>query len=181
MTIRTPSYLKSRFENGDIPQSTDYEDVFDSYLSLATSGAQTIDGILTVNGLISPSATFSGTVSANLVDTNTLNVETALILDAEYSIDARSTTQASARLLSSSISWVTSANGNNFAVVLASAIPGRTQYIINNTVVTALRVFPCPGGTFVGTAANASLSIPLNRGATIIHGTSNTYVMIVGA
>jgi hypothetical protein len=175
MTIRTPSYLKSRFENGDIPQSTDYEDVFDSFLSLATSGAQTIDGILTVNGLISPTATFSGVVSADTIDANNI------ILDAEYSIDARATTQASARLLSSSINWVTSANGNNFAVILASAVPGKTQYIINNTVVTALRVFPCVGGSFVGTASNASMSIPLNRGATIIHGTSNTYVMIVGS
>jgi len=181
MTIRTPSYLKSRFENNDIPQATDYEDIFDSYLSLATSGAQTIDGQLTVTGFISPTATFSGIVSAAYVDTNSLNVEQTFTLDAEYSIDARATTQASARLLSSSISWVTSANGNNFAVVLASAVPGRTQYIINNTAVTALRVFPCVGGTFVGTAANASLSIPLNRGAQIIHGTSNTYIMIVGS
>lgn len=54
MTARTPTYLKARFENNDIPQGTDYEDVFDSYLNIAaaTSSEQTIYGPLKVMGQI---------------------------------------------------------------------------------------------------------------------------------
>lgn len=43
MTVRTPTYLKSVFENNDIPQASDYSDVFDSFLPLASSAKQTFD------------------------------------------------------------------------------------------------------------------------------------------
>jgi len=46
MTARTPAYLKGRYEQGDIPQGTDYEDVFDSYLNLVVSSEQSIDSNL---------------------------------------------------------------------------------------------------------------------------------------
>lgn len=174
MTIRTPSYLKSRFENGDIPQQTDYEDVFDSYMSLATSGAQTIDGSLTVSGLFSTSGSFTQNVSALSV-----SQESILFTGSEFSVEATGTTQASARVLGASVSWVTSADGNNFAVSLSSAQQGRVRYVINATGNTALRVFPCVGGHFVGTANNASRSIPLNGSAEILEGPANTYLMIV--
>ena len=44
MTIRSVTYLKGRFENNDVPTATDYEDVFDSFLNLATSADQSLDG-----------------------------------------------------------------------------------------------------------------------------------------
>lgn len=174
MTVRTPSYLKSRFENGDIPQQTDYEDVFDSFLPLGTSGAQTIDGSIIVLGSITGSAgTFSGPVSAEST------YQDYQFLGSNFSVEATATVQASAKILTASISWVTSANGNNFAVALSSAQPGRIRYIVNATNNTALRVFPCVGGHFIGTANNASRSIPQDGSATVLEGPANTYVMIV--
>lgn len=179
MTIRTPSYLKSRFENGDIPQASDYEDIFDSFLPVGASGAQSIDGSfvlsgsITSNGTVGTSARYTGTVSAQSVYMSNL------YLDGNFTINALATTQASTVTLTNAINWVVSANGNNTAVMLASAEPTKVQYVINATV-TALKVYPCVGGAFVGTATNAPMSIPQTKGATIIHGTSNTYMMIVG-
>lgn len=44
MTVRSPTYLKSRFETGDIPTATDFGDIFDSYFSVGTSASQTFEG-----------------------------------------------------------------------------------------------------------------------------------------
>jgi hypothetical protein len=75
MTARTPIYLKGRFEQGDIPQGTDYEDVFDSYINIATSAEQTIDSNLrttkkfiaanvSATSVTAATGRFSGIVSA---------------------------------------------------------------------------------------------------------------------
>lgn len=49
MTIQTRTVLKSKFEQGDTPQGSDYVDLFDSSLNLADTTAQTVtsDLILT--------------------------------------------------------------------------------------------------------------------------------------
>lgn len=162
MTVRSPSYLKSRFENNDIPQATDYEDVFDSFLSIGTSGAQSMEG-----GFSSPSIT-----------TSALNAS-QLTLGGNFSVNATGTTQATSKILTNAINWVKFGDGSNFAVRMVSAQTGYVQYIANATV-TALRVFPCVGGTFLGTAQNTSMSLPIGRGAQIIHGDANTYLVIIG-
>lgn len=165
MTVRTPTFLKGQFENGDIPSQTDYQDVFDSFLPIGASGSYTS---LDINLGI------SGTVSANKIYTN------YEYLDSNMTIVAQSTTQASAVTLSNSLSWIVSANGNNTAVKLPTSDPTRRQVIVN-AASTVLKVFPPSGGNFVGTAANASLNLPVDKGATIVHGPSNVFIMIIGA
>lgn len=56
MTIRTPTYLKSVFENGDTPQQADYGDLIDSFFPFTASGKQTLDINLEVTGVISASS-----------------------------------------------------------------------------------------------------------------------------
>lgn len=167
MTVRSPSYLKSRFENNDIPQATDYEDVFDSYLPLGTSAAQTIESPIT----------------APAVTTSALNATegtvTKFSTGGDFSVNATGTTQATSRVLTDSINWVKFGDGSNFAVRAVSAQAGLVQYIANATV-TALRMFPCVGGTFLGTAQDTSMSLPIGKGAQIIHGEANTYLVIIG-
>jgi hypothetical protein len=112
MTAQTPAYLKARFENGDVPVAADYEDVFDSYLNVATSGVQTLVGGLvstnfiqaseinspyvsaasviasfvsaqTINaGFITCSTVSAATVSANSITVNTVSANTVYVASA---------------------------------------------------------------------------------------------------
>lgn len=61
MTVRTPTYLKSLFENNDIPQQSDYSDIFDSFLPITATGKQTLDISLNISG----DFTASGNINAN--------------------------------------------------------------------------------------------------------------------
>jgi hypothetical protein len=44
MTQRSVQYLKTRFETADIPTQSDYQDLFDSFMSLEASAAQVLNG-----------------------------------------------------------------------------------------------------------------------------------------
>lgn len=167
MTVRSPSYLKSRFENNDIPQATDYEDVFDSYLPLGTSAAVVSESEVTFP-IVNTSALNATEVSAK-----------RLTLGGNFSVNATGTTQATSKILTDAINWVKFGDGSNFAVRMVSAQPGYIQYIANASV-TALRMFPCVGGTFLGTAQNTSMSLAIGKGVQVIHGEANTYLMIIG-
>ena len=46
MTAQTPTYLKGRFEQGDQPQGTDFEDLIDSFLNFRATAEQSVDGPL---------------------------------------------------------------------------------------------------------------------------------------
>lgn len=80
MTIRTPTYLKSLFENNDTPQQTDYGDVFDSFLPLTATGKQTLDislaisGDFTASGNIRTTNFLADSVSASIVNANFTHV-----------------------------------------------------------------------------------------------------------
>ena len=80
MTIRTPTYLKTLFENNDIPQQTDYGDIFDSFLPITATGKQTLDISLAINGDFTASGNIRTTnlladsVSASLVASNFVHV-----------------------------------------------------------------------------------------------------------
>lgn len=76
MTIRSPTYLKGRFENGDTPSATDFEDIFDSYFSLATSASQTIEGRVTFQNQIIASEVISPLVSATSIIASFVSAQT---------------------------------------------------------------------------------------------------------
>lgn len=69
MTAQTPTYLKSKFENGDIPQGGDYEDVFDSYVNVVVSSEQIIAGPIKILGQLTVQ-----TVSADNYNTQRITV-----------------------------------------------------------------------------------------------------------
>jgi hypothetical protein len=60
MTLRTPTYLKSVFEQNDTPQGSDYADIFDSFLPLTATGKQTLDIGLNISGDFTASGNIYG-------------------------------------------------------------------------------------------------------------------------
>lgn len=203
MTAQTPAYLKARFENGDVPVAADYEDVFDSYINIATSGVQTLVGGLVstnfiqaseLNGaLVSASSVIAsfvsaqtinasfisvGTVSAATVSAGTVYVASAMHYGS-VNVSAVATTQAGALLVDAPMAFVTFADGNNNSVILPSSVRGRIQHIINAST-TVLKIFPAVSGRFLVTAVNASLSISADRCATIFHQGNDRYGIQVG-
>jgi hypothetical protein len=48
MTARTRAALAALFETGDVPDGTDYSDIFDSFLSLSDTTAQSVTSDLSL-------------------------------------------------------------------------------------------------------------------------------------
>lgn len=144
MTQRSVSYLKTRFETADIPTQTDYGDIFDSFVSLEASAAQTMAG-----QLFAPSFKSGKYIRSN------------------ESITPTGSSQASATAVSADVCRV-SAEQNERAVIVASLEPGRSQFIAN-TGTTVLQVYPPSGQNFIGSAANGNINCAVNQGILIIH------------
>lgn len=75
MTAQTRAALKLKFEQGDRPQGSDYEDLIDSFLNTQDTTAQSINSTLVVPKL---GAT---TVTANMVSAQSIAVSGALVTD----------------------------------------------------------------------------------------------------
>lgn len=145
MTQRSVTYLKGKFETGDIPTQSDYGDLMDSFINLEASANQTMSGPLSV-----PSVS-AGT---KIINSNDMAVSAAL------------GTQAGATRLSKDVNYVFGNDILGFGVVAATAEPGRIQHVIN-TNTTVLTVFPASGCAFIGTAVNTG-SIVLAKNSTMI-------------
>lgn len=143
MTQRSVTYLKGRFETGDIPTQSDYGDVMDSFVNLEASALQTMSGALFVPRL------------------------TGKVIRTTENITATGASQASAAAVSADCAQV-SAEQNERACVLASLEPGRSQYIVN-TGTTVLQVYPPTGQNFVGTAANGGINCAVAQSIQFIH------------
>lgn len=146
MTQRSVTYLKGKFETGDIPTQTDYGDFIDSFVNLEASAAQTMAG-----RLVAPS--FSG----KMIRTN-------------EKINPTGSSQTSALAVSADVVFA-SAEQNERAVILSSLEPGRQQFIVN-TGTTVLQVFPPSGQNFVGSAANGQINCAVSQGILFSHGVS---------
>lgn len=151
MTQRSVAYLKTRFETADIPTQSDYQDVFDSFLSLEASAAQELGGQL----------------NAPIVSAGTMNAA-KIIRSFSSTVSAAGKVQASATRLTNEMSYVFCTNDAERAVVMASAERGRVQFIVN-TGTTALLVFPASGCNFVGTAENAGITLAANGTMIVPH------------
>jgi hypothetical protein len=159
MTQRSVTYLKSRFENADIPTQSDYQDLFDSYLSLEASAAQSLNGEL----------------NAPIVSAGTLSAA-KIVRSATQNVSAAGTTQASATRITTDCAYVM-ANDNERAVAVATCEPGRVQYIVNSNT-TTITVFPASGGNFIGTAENAGLLLAKLGTMIIQHATASAYGVV---
>lgn len=198
MTARTPAYLKGRFEQNDIPQGVDYEDVFDSYLNVVVSSEQSIDSNLrttkkfisaTVSAdRVTTSAASFNTVSALTLAANNANISVVSAGDVNVSgrfilgtldVSALATTQAGALTLTATNSFVIFADGANNAVKLPTSERGRQQTIIN-AASTTIKIFPATSGRFLVTAVNASLNIPADKTALVYHKGDDRYGIVIG-
>lgn len=143
MTQRSVTYLKGRFETGDIPTQSDYQDLMDSFVNLESSAAQTMAGRL-----------FAPSFTGKVIRTN-------------EKINPTGSSQVSAFAVSADVISA-SAEQNERAVVLASLEPGRSQFIAN-TGTTVLQVYPPSGQNFIGSAANGNINCAVNQGIVVYH------------
>lgn len=194
MTARTPTYLKGRFENNDIPQATDYEDVFDSFVNFAVTAEQRMDGKLyspelntavvsalsinAVNALITARLDVTS-VSAATVSAANVYVAQKMFFSST-ALNAVATTQGSTVALNDGISFIVSADNNNNSVRLPTSERGRIQHIINAST-TAVKIFPAVSALFITTALNTPLSVAVNGRMIVYHQGNDRYASIVGA
>jgi hypothetical protein len=167
MTQRSVTYLKARFENNDIPTQSDYQDVFDSFVSLESSASQTLGGTLNLIGID------ASRVSAAVVSANTMHVNSYTI-HSHGTVSAGAGTQAAAPRVSADNTIVYGNDVLGFGIVVSTAEPGRIQHI-TNTNTTALSVFPASGCNFIGTAENAAISLAVNQTLVLTHLTASAY------
>lgn len=141
MTQRSITYLKARFESGDIPNGTDYSDLMDSFLSLESSAAQTMNGTLNVPDVVASSITLSGQLIRSYTNANATGVS-----------------QSTGVHVSADVSYIYVQSSANRAVRLNDFRLGKTYYITNaSNSVTAATIYPASGVNFIGTAANAPI------------------------
>lgn len=91
MTARTPTYLKGRFENGDTPSGTDFEDLVDSFIPVLSSGKITINNPVEVSGDFTAQRVWADTINASAFNVNVFNAAVvsastmnANIMNAQY-------------------------------------------------------------------------------------------------
>ena len=157
MTQRSVTYLKGRFETGDVPTQSDYGDLMDSFVNLETSANQTMAGNLTL-----PSVSVSALTANKVIHANT-------------SVNATGTTQGSAATLNADMTFLVVTDAERAAILPYEA--GRRQYITNSGT-TAASIFPQSGRNFVGTAANAALLLAAGGSMTVLHCAASAYGVI---
>jgi hypothetical protein len=170
VTQRSVTYLKARYETGDIPTQSDYQDIFDSFVALETSALQTISGPLAVTQLD------ASRFSAASVSADAIYATTKIVASKTTNVSAAGTTQASATRITTDVAYILT-NADERAVVMATCEPGRRQYI-TNTNTTTLSVFPASGGNFIGTAENAAILLAKLGSMVVIHHTASAYGVV---
>jgi hypothetical protein len=175
MTQRSPTYLKSRFENNDIPNQNDYADLIDSFINLETSANQTLTGPITVVTANGQYAQFDNVRASVAATVASLYVQGPMYFTVS-TVSALGTSQVSAAAASGEINRVFCTN-NDRSVRLPTPAPGRVQWI-QNTSVTALSVYPAVGGNFIGTAADAPISVAIDQAIQVIHLTVSAYGVV---
>jgi len=189
MTARTPTYLKSRYETGDIPTQSDYEDIFDSYVNLEVSGKQTINSDLATSGEIicarvSASAFFIGEVSANnvyastgnfttlnvttnnstntnstFVSAGTVNITSRATGSVDVSVKAVGSAQATAKNITAAINLLVTVSAGTDDAVILPGGYPGWTQYIINSTTSTCQVFPPSGGTIDGLSTNAAQTL----------------------
>lgn len=177
MTAETPTQLKARFENGDVPTATDFENLIDSSLNVLTTDDQTV---------------LSNTLTMVNIECSTLLADTItatrgvtphhIVLPVKTGITATGTTEASAAVVTAGYSTVTiSTAGVNEAVTvgpIGDLWGVGTSYVIKNLAATAIQVFPGSGNFFDTLATNAAFSVAANKAVTFIRVTNKQWITV---
>lgn len=145
MTAQNRTTNKSKFEQGDTPQGSDYVDLVDSYLSLADTTAQSVSSPLVVSGAVGASttvsaqsveasaATITGAVSAASVFADTVAASSA-----SFTHMSAANVSANALGITGSLTWT--------AEVTASVI-STGQQTIDGLVVNKFIIVTVSGQT----------------------------------
>lgn len=99
MAASTPTSLKARFETGDIPNQSDYEDLIDSFVNFeVTAAVQVMKGSLTVQGeLVVGQFSAANVTAQNFVgETGTFGSITTSALNVTSVLDAATVSAGSA-------------------------------------------------------------------------------------
>lgn len=199
MTTYNKATLATFFEQGDVPQGSDYQNLVDSQVNIAETSAQTMAGPLVPTELITArvSATnanivtllSAGTISAISINA-TQDITTsagavyasAMHLSAELYrsviiVSAFGTTQATGTALTATINRGQGVNdGSTTGFVLQANKSGYVQYVINETAASA-NLWPPTGGIINALAANAAFGLTANTMYTIIHKSASAYAV----
>lgn len=154
MTARTPTYLKGRFENGDTPSGTDFEDLCDSYIPVLSSGKITINNPVEVSGDFTAQRIWADTITASALNVNSFN-----------------TTLVSASIVNTNL---LNAQSVSASTITAGSI---TSPLIQGTVVSGVNV---NGNTVSANVVNANVGNITTVSASIMN-TEKLNALIVSA
>lgn len=104
MTILSRATLKLSFENGDVPQGSDYGNMIDSALNLADTSLQTMQGPLSVPSLVAT------TLSTTGLTLSTLSVTSSTALTGTTTVDNATITAGNVVTLTAPTANITNAN-----------------------------------------------------------------------
>jgi hypothetical protein len=171
MTAQNRTVNKSRFEQGDTPQGSDYVDLIDSYLSLADTTAQSLSSPLTMAGSLGVSATAS---ASTLEVLGIIHVSGAATFDGHVSAKSLTVTgdvtaaafYASAATLDEIIAsagtftFVSAANLSANAVGITGSLTW-TAEVTASTVSTGTQTLPAvAAGFLVATVCGQTVGVP---------------------
>lgn len=148
MTVRTPTYLKTLFENNDIPQASDYSDIFDSFLPISSSGKQSLDISLVISGDFTASGDITGQnlfgnivnaqqVSASVGNFNKINAQVVSASTATFDRVNANFVSASAGLFNVVEAQKVSASAGFFNLFTSQQV---SASIVNTNIINAQRV-----------------------------------------
>jgi hypothetical protein len=171
MTARTPTYLKSVFESGDIPAGSDYSDVFDSFLPITTTGKQTLNISLEITGDFTADNIYGNNIYASAFSTNILNVSQVSASAGNFNLVNAQIVSASAGLFNTLdvqkvLASVMNTNIINAQRVSASAMNVTDVYKVDGTTVVSNQgsaVVEVSGGLTIDAESRTAINAIINR------------------
>ena len=154
MTAQTRAVNKSRFENGDKPQGSDFADLIDSFVAIADTTAQAIQSNLQVVSLIATSVTAGSVVASAATVTGILSAASVTVSGAVTAASITVTGDVSANKVFSSAAAIGLVSADN---VIASAAT------FQSVTVSAARI----NGSLTFEAAMSTASASAGGGAAL--------------
>lgn len=156
MTAQSRTVLVGRYENGDVPQGSDYVDLIDSFVSLTDTTAQSVASQLTVPTLVATEVSATNVNATNLVSTSATFTTLGVSL-----VSAASLIAASAVMTTLNVSRVSGAAVFTASANVSALIVGDTIRL--NTATTA----KASGGVGGAVPASAEGFAEINIGGTV--------------
>lgn len=146
MTAQSRTYLKSKFEQGDTPQGTDYSDLMDSFVSLVDTTAQTLASDLTVPNLVATAVSAGSVNVVGAVNAASVSAQTILGSSATFTGKIEAASVSAQSVAASAFSGVNA----DITTVSAQTVNTAT---LNITVATTTKASGGAGGAVPASAA----------------------------